>query len=115
MPFVNFNTGKVVQIWDGISGTLAHSETSTFGHFTIESGTDLPEHSHVHEQWCHILEGELLFTIDGETALLTSGMTAFIPSWSPHSARAITKCKVIDCFTPVREDFRAMDINQNKL
>lgn len=113
MPFVNFNKGKIVRIWDGISGTLAHSERSTFGHFTIESGTDLPEHSHVHEQWCHVLEGELLFTINGETVLLSSGMTAFIPSWLPHSAKALTACKVIDCFTPVREDFKILEETQS--
>ena len=109
MPFVDFNQGKVVQIWDGISGTLAHSQSSTFGHFTILSGTDLPEHSHVHEQWCHVLEGELEFTINGETKLLTAGMTAFIPSWEPHSAKALTVCKVLDCFTPVREDFLELE------
>jgi len=113
MPFVNFNNGKIVKIWDGISGTLAHSATSTFGHFTIESGTELPEHSHIHEQWCHVLEGELLFTIDGETALLTAGMTAYMPSFVPHSAKALTTCKVIDCFTPVREDFKALGENQS--
>ncbi|SEJ39686.1 Cupin domain-containing protein [Dyadobacter koreensis] len=110
MPFVNFNTGKIVKIWDGISGTLAHSEHSTFGHFTIESGTVLPEHSHIHEQWCHVLEGELEFTINGDSQLLTAGMTAFIPSWAPHSATARTTCKVIDCFTPVREDFVKLEM-----
>jgi quercetin dioxygenase-like cupin family protein len=105
MPFINFNTNKVVKIWDGIYGTLAHSEQQTFGHFNIDHGTVLPEHSHVHEQWCHVLEGELEFTIDGEKMLLTSGMTAYIPSFAPHSAIARTACKVIDCFTPARQDF----------
>ena len=113
MSFINFNSGKIVQIWDGISGTLAHTETSTFGYFTIENGTLLPEHSHIHEQNCHILEGELEFTIDGETQILTRGMAAFIPSMATHSARALTACKVLDCFTPVREDFVALEKQQS--
>lgn len=112
MPFVNFKSGKVVKIWDGITGTLAHSADSTFGYFTIEDQTDLPEHSHIHEQCCHVLEGELLFTINGETQLLTAGMAAFIPSMAPHSAKALTTCKVIDCFTPIREDFVALEKEQ---
>ncbi|WP_138482960.1 cupin domain-containing protein [Dyadobacter bucti] len=105
MPFVDFNTKKTVRIWDGIYGTLAHSDKLTFGHFTIDEGTVLPEHSHFHEQWCHILEGELEFEIGGERMVLTSGMTAYIPSDVPHSAVAHTRCKVIDCFSPVRQDF----------
>lgn len=112
MSFINFNTGNIVQIWDGISGTLAHTEKSTFGYFTIENGTDLPEHSHIHEQCCHVLEGELEFNIAGEIQILTKGMAAFIPSMAPHSARALTECKVIDCFTPVREDFVALEKQQ---
>jgi quercetin dioxygenase-like cupin family protein len=109
MPFIDFNKRTNVKIWNGITGTLAHSEQLTFGHFTLEQGTELPEHSHHHEQWSHVIEGELQFTVGGETMLLTAGMSAFIPSHMPHSAKAITVCRVIDCFTPVREDFVALE------
>ncbi len=53
----------------------------------------------------------MLFAIDGEEKLLTSGMAAFMPSNTPHSAKAITECKVIDCFLPVREDFVELEKN----
>lgn len=109
MPFINFNTNKVIKIWDGIYGTLSHSEKQTFGHLTIDAGTILPAHSHFHEQWCHVLEGELEFDIEGEKMNLTKGMTAYIPSNAVHSAVAHTQCKVIDCFTPAREDFIALE------
>jgi hypothetical protein len=36
-------------------------------------------------------------------------MAAFMPSNIPHSARAITECKVIDCFLPIRQDFVALE------
>jgi hypothetical protein len=36
---------------------------------------------------------------------------AFMPSDVPHSAKAITKCKVIYCFLPVREDFVELEKN----
>jgi quercetin dioxygenase-like cupin family protein len=105
MPFIDYNTRTKVKIWDGIYGSIAHSQHGTYCHFDIESGIILPEHSHVHEQWCHVIEGELEFDIDGEKTILSAGMAAFIPSWAPHSAKALSACKVIDCFTPVREDF----------
>ena len=53
----------------------------------------------------NLIEGELEFVLNGEKKLLTPGMTAFIPTNVPHSAKAITKCKIIDCFLPIREDF----------
>lgn len=104
MPFIDFNTGKKVQLWDGVAGSLYHSGQATFGHVTLQKGIDLPEHHHFHEQWTHVIEGEMLFRINGEEKLLTRGMTAYIPSNLPHSAKAITECRVIDCFLPVRED-----------
>ena len=109
MPFINFNTRKPVNIWPGIKGPIFHSEQLTFGHFTIEKNAILPEHSHHHEQWTNLIEGELEFDIDGEKQILTSGQTAYIPSGIPHSAKAITECKVIDCFMPVREDFKELE------
>ena len=105
MPFIDFKTRKRVKIWEGITGTLHHSHQLTFAHVTLQTGAVLPEHNHIHEQWTHVIEGELLFNINGEENLLTPGMTAFMPSNIPHSAKAITECKVIDCFLPVREDF----------
>ena len=105
MPFIDYNTRKRIQIWDGVSGPVYHSEKSTIGHFTLEAGIDLPSHSHPHEQWANLVEGEMEFTVSDETILMKPGMTAYIPSNVPHAAKAITECKVIDVFIPPREDF----------
>lgn len=111
MPYIDFKLGKKVKIWEGITATLYHSEQATFAHVTLEKGSVVQLHHHIHEQWTHVIEGELLFNLNGEEKLLTPGMTAFMPSDVPHSARAITTCKVIDCFLPVREDFVALENN----
>ncbi len=58
MPFIDFNKRKIVQVWPGISGPIFHSKMLTFGHFTLEKGMDLPEHSHPHEQWTHLIKGK---------------------------------------------------------
>jgi quercetin dioxygenase-like cupin family protein len=111
MPFIDFKVRQRVKIWEGITGTLFHSKQLTFAHVILQKGALLPEHNHIHEQWTHIIEGELLFNINGEEKLLTPGMTAFMPSHVPHSAKAVTECKVIDCFLPVREDFVELEKN----
>jgi quercetin dioxygenase-like cupin family protein len=109
MPFYDFNNKKKIQIWEGINGAFFHSEQLTFGHVVLDEGAIVGEHSHPHEQWTHVLEGEMEFMVNGETTILRPGMAAFMPSNVPHAARAITKCRVIDCFLPVREDFVKME------
>ena len=96
----------------GISGSMAHSEQLSFGHFTIDKDSVLQEHNHPHEQWTHVIQGELEFDINGEKQLLSPGKTAFIPSGLPHSGKAITDCKVIYCFFPVREDLINLEKEQ---
>jgi len=108
MPFIDFNAIPHLRIWDGIHGALHHSSL-TFGHVTVEEGTLLPEHHHFHEQWTHVIEGEMEFRIGDEVQLLKAGMTAHVPPDVPHSARALTRIKLIDCFMPVREDFKTLE------
>ena len=53
-----------------------------------------------------MIEGQLDMIIDGKAYSLTDGMYHVISSNVPHSAIAITDCKVIDVFGPVREDYK---------
>jgi quercetin dioxygenase-like cupin family protein len=108
MPFINYNTKNKATIFPGIQSAMEHSALSTFGCVSLEAGVIAPIHSHPHEQWTYVLEGQMEFTLDGETQLLLPGMGAFIPSNALHGAVAVTACKVIDVFTPVREDYKAM-------
>ncbi len=108
MPFINFNKLDKVKVWDGITGYVAHSDTMTFARLYIEQGTILEPHSHAHEQWTHLIEGRLSFTIGDETQVLAPGMAAHIPSNIPHTIEALTDCFIIDCFNPVREEFKKL-------
>jgi len=112
MPFIHYNDRNRVKIWDGIYGSLYHSDHLTCGHIWLEHGVLLPEHHHFQEQWTHVIEGELEFTIAGETTILKPGMCAYIPSNVPHSGKALTACKAIDIFNPVREDFKKLEHDQ---
>lgn len=106
MPILNYNTIPTKEIWPGIKAAFGHSDNITFGIVQLEKGAVVAEHNHPHEQWTCVLEGEFEFTLDGKTQILKPGMAAHIPSNTPHSAKALTAVKVVDCFTPCREDFR---------
>jgi quercetin dioxygenase-like cupin family protein len=90
----------------GITGYYAHGERSSFGYLELKKGSMVPLHSHINEQITYIIEGQLDMIIDGVVFTLTDGMYHVIPSNISHSAIAITDCKVIDAFSPVREDYK---------
>ena len=66
-----------------------------------------PLHSHPHEQITYMAEGELLFLAGGdEPRRLRAGDLFAVPSGVPHSIQLLSKtARLIDSFTPVREDF----------
>lgn len=101
----HISTVKGKEIVPGLYGRFVHGETMTLSFVDIQKGSQLPEHSHPHEQITYILEGELEMNIGGEKMLLTAGMVHVIPGNMPHSAYAHTFVKVLDAFHPVREDY----------
>jgi len=96
---------KQQELFPGIKAQFVHTINNTIGFVELEQGAILPTHSHIHEQTTHVIEGLLELTINGNVTILTSGMIVTIPSNIPHSARALSFCKVTDIFFPVREDY----------
>lgn len=90
----------------GFSGRFIHTVNMTFAYFDIEAGSASQEHAHVHEQVSQVLEGVFQLTVAGEPIILKPGSVLVIPSNVPHSGLAITDCKLLDVFNPVREDFK---------
>jgi unsaturated pyranuronate lyase len=90
----------------GITGYYAHGDKHTFGYVELKKGTIVPEHHHVHEQITYVIEGQLDMTIDGKLCSLKPGMVQIIPSNTPHGASAVLDCKLIDTFSPTREDYK---------
>ena len=106
MPFIEIAEVNEREIFRGFKVRFVHSANMTFAHWTIEAGAILPQHSHPHEQVASVLEGEFEITINGETRVLGPSSVAIIPSNAVHSGRAITNCRIIDAFYPIREDYR---------
>src|SRR5215217_7040324 len=94
------------ELLPGFHGKFVHGNQSTLAFWEIKQGCIMPEHKHPHEQITHILSGKLEMVIGGEKMLLTAGAVHVIPSNTPHGAFAITDCKVIDSFSPTRDDYR---------
>lgn len=90
----------------GYHGKLVHTENMSLVFWDVEKDAIVPEHHHVHEQIMHIIEGEFEFTLDGETKVYHSGDIVPIASNASHSGRALTSCKLMDVFSPVRDEYK---------
>lgn len=94
------------EIMPGYYGKLVHTETMTLVFWDVDKDAVVPEHHHIHEQIMHVIEGEFEFTLDGETKRYFPGAIVPIPSNLPHGGKAITACKLMDVFSPAREEYK---------
>ena len=94
-------------IFPGVGIATMAGEKVMLSLVTFEPGAVVQPHSHPHEQIGMLLEGELTFTIGGETRTLRAGEMWRIPGGVEHSAVAgSAPVKALDVFQPVREDYR---------
>jgi quercetin dioxygenase-like cupin family protein len=75
----------------------------------MEEGSIFPWHSHPHEQTVFVLWGELLVETDeGGTVRrrrARGGDSWVVPGGVPHRVTAVQAARVLDFFTPFREDY----------
>ena len=103
---MNLNELPDKELMPGYHGKMVHGNQLTWAFWTVEKGAVVPEHQHPHEQIMHVVEGDFEFTLDGETKICKPGDIVHIPSNLPHSGKAITPCKLMDVFSPAREEYK---------
>jgi quercetin dioxygenase-like cupin family protein len=65
-----------------------------------------PPHSHPHEQISYVVSGELIVFIGDEQTRLEPGDMFTVPPDIPHTVQLLTEyVRLVDTFTPIREDF----------
>ena len=91
---------------DGIKRkVLSYHESLMVVEVHFEEGAIGAMHSHPHEQITYILEGEFEFNIGGEKKVVKTGDTTFKEANIPHGAVCLKAGRLLDIFTPYREDF----------
>ena len=74
--------------------------------FTFDAGVTAPVHSHPHEQIGYVVSGEIDLMMEGqETTRLTAGCSYYVAPNVRHGIITRTPTVLVDCFTPIREDF----------
>ncbi|MCM4151858.1 cupin domain-containing protein [Arenibacter sp. N53] len=94
------------EIMPGYHGKLIHTQNMSLAFWEVEKGAIVPEHAHINEQVMQVLEGKFEFTLDGITNTYEPGDLVIIPPYVSHSGRALTPCKLMDVFSPTRDEYR---------
>ena len=107
MTFLKLNDLKELELAKGVRARVVNCDSMSVAHVTLNAGAVLPEHRHINEQVVNVIEGELELIVDGKSRILRPGVVEVLPPNIPHSGRALTVCRVIDVFHPVRADWLA--------
>lgn len=73
--------------------------------FTFADGGEGKLHNHPHIQSTYIQSGRFVFSVDGVETEVGAGDSFVIPSNAVHGCRCLEGGKMIDTFTPRRDDF----------
>ena len=73
--------------------------------FRFEAGAEGKPHHHPHVQSTYVEAGRFAFTIAGEEREVGPGDSFVIPSNAVHGCRCLEAGRLIDGFTPRRDDF----------
>jgi len=107
MPFTTLASLPAKEILGGaVRGHYAHLTRLTVGEIALPAGLTVPLHQHPHEQVTYVIEGRFQFTVGAETRVLEPGMVALVPGGVRHGGTTLTACRVLDFFSPAREDYR---------
>ena len=93
------------EIIHGYHVKFVHSKNVTVAYWNVRALSAMPEHAHPHEQVVNLIEGKFELTVDGQTHTLVPGSVVIISPDVKHSGKALTDCRIIDVFHPVREDY----------
>ena len=63
------------------------------------------EHAHYHSQVTFVSSGKFEFTINGEKKIVSAGDGMYMEPEVRHSCICIEPGIIVDCFSPIREDF----------
>ncbi|MCE2390886.1 MAG: cupin domain-containing protein [Proteobacteria bacterium] len=93
------------RISDHIRRRMVWGEKLMLVRWEFARGGYVAMHRHPHEQVVVVESGRLKMNIAGEEVALGPGDIRVIPPDTPHDAEVLEDARVMDVFSPPREDF----------
>src|SRR3989440_5820360 len=99
-----------IEICPGITRrTMANGQAMYQMIATLAAGSRMPAHQHAQEQIVHILEGRMRLIVQGVPHELSTGDSFYLASNIPHGVEVMLPTRVLDTFSPPRNEYLAID------
>ncbi len=85
--------------------TLVYGERTLATEFRMKAGSELPLHTHPHEQTGYLVSGRVRLLIGGERFDAGPGTSWCIPADVQHGAQIVEDTVALEVFSPVRTDY----------
>jgi quercetin dioxygenase-like cupin family protein len=104
--FAQADEGETIVLAPGNTRrVLIHTPELMQVEFGFDKGAVGALHSHPHVQVSYVAEGSFEVTIDGKTEIVGAGGSFIVPSGLVHGVVALEAGRLVDVFTPLRQDF----------
>ena len=113
MPLIHYEDTKAVEMLPGVvRRTMTAGERMMLILVTIAKGSVVPSHTHPHEQTGYLVSGRMEFKLGKEKVEMEAGDSWLVPPDVPHEVKALEDCTIIDVFSPPREDYRDVEVEE---
>jgi quercetin dioxygenase-like cupin family protein len=104
------NENPWIEICPGIKRQTLTSGKSMYQMIAhLEAGSKMPEHRHPQEQIVHLLQGRMNLIVEGKSHEMTAGDSFYLASNVPHGVETLEETRVVDTFSPPRDEYLAID------
>jgi quercetin dioxygenase-like cupin family protein len=80
-------------------------DRTTIAQIALRKGAVVPSHAHESEQLTWVRSGRLQLTVGDQVVTVGAGAVLRVPSGLPHQAIALADTRVLDLFSPRRDDW----------
>ncbi|MBQ4286940.1 MAG: cupin domain-containing protein [Bacteroidales bacterium] len=84
---------------------LGYNDNIMMVKVSFDAGEVGSVHAHPHTQVTYVAEGKFVFTIGGETKIVSKGDALYMEPDVEHGCTCLETGILIDCFNPMRDTF----------
>jgi quercetin dioxygenase-like cupin family protein len=107
--FIQLSDIRPTPFADGLEFQPVVGQNTMLNFVRFAPHAEAPLHVHAEEQLVIVLEGSLVFELDGKVRTLRIGDVAVVPPWVPHGAHTDAEaCYEVDVFNPPRTSLLAL-------
>jgi quercetin dioxygenase-like cupin family protein len=104
------NDNPWIEICPGIKRQTLTSGASMYQMAArLAVGSKMPEHQHPQEQIVHLVSGRMKLIVNGTSHEMAPGDSFYLASNVPHGVETLEETRVIDTFSPPRDEYLAID------